>query len=85
MLKSIDAKPYCLPLEIIWNFVCKVSDVLQESGWRAPGGREAARARGAGGHVPAHPGAAPDSDDEPDAFTPTDILNEVDEPNAANS
>ncbi|XP_028036701.1 RNA helicase aquarius isoform X2 [Bombyx mandarina] len=67
------------------HIVNDAPDARQESGWRAPGGREAARARGAGGHVPAHPGAAPDSDDESDAFTPTDILNEVDEPNAANS
>ncbi|XP_045502358.1 RNA helicase aquarius [Colias croceus] len=44
--------------------------------WSAPGSACAAAAHGAERHVPAHPGGG-DSDDE--TFTPTEIVNEVDE------
>ncbi|XP_053613810.1 RNA helicase aquarius isoform X2 [Plodia interpunctella] len=47
------------------------------STWSAPGTESAARPQQPEHFVPSHPGAAPDSDDED--FTPTQIVNEVEE------
>lgn len=55
--------------------------------WSAPGSERAARSSRPQHFVPSHPGAAPDSDDEEPLpstpaqdFTPTEIVNEIENP-----